>query len=129
VLHIIYYFDLLQILGTGFDYIFLPAIDTYRSILVAWNPSCWMASNPHLGTYSASVKLTLATGGPDWWLTSICGPTTDSDKLLFLNELCALWNNRDGLWLLCSDFNMIYMPMDKSNDRLDLGAWTSSGAF
>jgi hypothetical protein len=58
-------------------------------------------------------------GDSDWWLTTVYGPTSDADKLAFLGELCEIRQSRPGLWLVCSDFNMIYRAEDKSNDKLD----------
>jgi exonuclease III len=38
-------FDIMQILGAGFDYFFLPVVQTRGGILVAWKPSAWNVSN------------------------------------------------------------------------------------
>jgi hypothetical protein len=50
-----------------------------------------------------------------WWLTVVYGPQADQDKIQFLEELLST----SGAWMLCGDFNMIYLAADKNNDRLD----------
>jgi exonuclease III len=35
-IHVILVFDLMQIVGAGFDYFFLPVVQTRGGILVAW---------------------------------------------------------------------------------------------
>jgi hypothetical protein len=74
---------------------------------------------PHLGMFSALVILRTTAGGQEWWLTSVYDPTRDEDKPLFLDELHTVRGTRDGPWILCGDFNMIYRVADKNNDRLD----------
>jgi hypothetical protein len=118
-LHVINDFDLLQILGHGFDYIYPPSVNTSGGILVSWKASPWLVSNPSMGAYSVPTKLRHTIGGSDWWLTSVYGTTTDAGKPAFLEELCELRSNRDGPWLLNCDFNMIYRATYKNNDRLD----------
>jgi hypothetical protein len=54
--------------------------------------------------------------GLPWWLVSVYGPQLDVEKSLFFDELRRLWP-----WLLCGDFNLIYMASNKSNSRLNSG--------
>jgi hypothetical protein len=53
-------------------------------------------------------------------MTTVYGPTNDSQKPLFLHELNQLRQAKVGLpWLVCGDFNMIYQAVDKNNNRLN----------
>lgn len=56
-----------------------------------------------------------------WWLTNVYGPTARADKEDFLAELCDVRTRCPGPWLLCGDFNLIYMARDKNNGRLHRG--------
>ena len=58
--------------------------------------------------------------GLTWWITTVYGPTSDSAKADFLQELRVLRSMLEGPWCLRGDFNLIYRSADKSNDRLDL---------
>lgn len=44
-------FDLLQIVGPGFDYVYLPAIHTHGGILVAWCSTASSITNVSMRTY------------------------------------------------------------------------------
>jgi hypothetical protein len=109
----------LQILGPGYDYIYLPSVQTCDGILVAWKATSWSVSSPSMGIYSISAKIRHVDGSPNWWLTSVYGPTADVDKPMFLEELHELQRSRPSSWLLNGDFNMIYRAEDKSNNWLD----------
>jgi exonuclease III len=101
-------FIVMQILGTGFDYVSLPADGTRGGVLVAWRSSLWSGCSFSVRRFSISVRLAPFTGGDEWWLTSVYGPATDLLKPVFLAELHDLRQVRTGPWLLCGDFNMIY---------------------
>jgi hypothetical protein len=86
-LHVLNDYDVLQLLGHGFDYAFLPSIQTRGSILIAWSRSSWSVSSVASRSYSITAKVKHINGGPDWWLTSVYDPMIDEDKLAFLSEL------------------------------------------
>jgi hypothetical protein len=69
--------------------------------------------------FSILVRVRPASGGAEWWLSSVHGPSRDEEKPAFLELLSDLKQSRGGLWLLCGDFNMIYLAMDKNNDHMD----------
>jgi hypothetical protein len=56
---------------------------------------------------------------PAWWITIVYGPQSDADKIAFLRELRDVRAECPGPWLLCGDFNLIYLNEDKSNDNLN----------
>lgn len=109
-----------EILGTNFDYDYLPAINVAGGILLAWNVDCWAVSNITKGRHSLSARLAEVDSMRDpWWITVVYGPQLDHDKEEFLEELSRFRDAAPGPWLLCGDFNMIYRAQDKNNDRLD----------
>lgn len=57
--------------------------------------------------------------GRQWWLTSVYGPQSYSDKLEFMAELRVIRAACLGPWLLAGDFNLIYRAADKNNANLD----------
>jgi exonuclease III len=118
-MHVITDYDILQVLGLGFEYFYLPASQTRGGILVAWHSSSWVVSNTSSRRFSVSLCVRAATGGPKWWMSIVYEPTAEVDKPAFLEELHSLRQVRNGPWVLCGDFNMIYRAHDKNNDRLD----------
>ena len=110
----------IEILGTTFQYDFVPSVGASGGILLAWSSPAWEVSNVWKGHFSLSVQLT-RPGSADftWWLTTVYGPQPDIDKAQFLDELREFRAVAGGPWLLCGDFNMIYRAQDKNNDRLD----------
>lgn len=59
--------------------------------------------------------------GAPWWLTNVHGPTAREYKAAYLLELRDIRAACSGPWLLCGDFNLIYMASDKNNGRLRRG--------
>jgi exonuclease III len=43
-LNVISYYDVIQLLGSGFEYVYLPVIHTCGGILVAWHAAVWVTS-------------------------------------------------------------------------------------
>jgi exonuclease III len=113
-LNVISEFDIMQLLGVGFDYTYLPSVQTHGGILVTWKASSWSVASSFTKRFSVT-----RVRGPDWWLTSVYGPVADAEKLEFLDELRSVGGSIQGPWLVTGDFNMIYRAQDKSNDRLD----------
>jgi hypothetical protein len=89
-------FIVMQILGTGFDYVSLLADGTRGGVLVAWRSSLWSGCSFSVRRFSISVRLAPVTGGDEWWLTSVYGPATDLLKPVFLAELHDLRQVRTG---------------------------------
>jgi hypothetical protein len=110
-LNVISTFDIMQLAGNGFDYVFLPAVETRGGILVALKASVWLVSHHSIRRFSISIRVKRSMGGGgglEWWLSTIYGPSTDVGNPDFLDELHDLRQVRTGPWLLCGDFNMIY---------------------
>jgi exonuclease III len=58
-------FDVMQILGPGFDYVYLPTLHAIGGILVTWKSVVWSVSSASIRTFSVSIGIKLALGGPD----------------------------------------------------------------
>jgi exonuclease III len=56
-LGVIFDFDVIQIVGAGFDYCYLPAVGTHGGILVAWRSSVWSVSSSMCHTFSVSISI------------------------------------------------------------------------
>jgi hypothetical protein len=117
-LDVISAFDVMQIVGAGFDYFFLPAVHTRGGILVAWQPTVWMVSCTLARQFSVLAKVRHASSDVDWWLSLVYGPFLDADRPAFFEELHALRQVRLGPWLIYGDLKMIYRSQDKNNGRL-----------
>jgi exonuclease III len=111
--------DILQILGQGFDYFYLPADHTRGGILLAWLSSTWLTVSILVQFFSISAHFNLVADSPPWWMTAVYGPCSDEGKPAFLAELSDLRLIWSGPWLLCGDFNMVYRAEDKNNGRVN----------
>jgi hypothetical protein len=82
--------------GSCFDYHFVPVIETWGDILVAWHMEKWSASHMHSSTHTIIVKLTSLASASSlpWWLTTIHGPNCEREKLAFLQELRGIRASR-----------------------------------
>jgi hypothetical protein len=87
--------------------------------LVTWCSASWVMTNMSSRHFSVSLCARPTSGGPEWSLCSVHGPTSDEDKPAFLEELHELSQVRHGPWMLCSGFDMKYRAQDKNNDQLD----------
>jgi hypothetical protein len=119
-------FDVIQILGSGFDYVFLPMVHTWGGILLAWRSSSWVEDGHSSRSYSLLARVRAATSGPEWWLTTVYEPSREADKLAFLTELQERRQLRSGLCMLADNFKIIYRTEDKNNARLN---WWLMGQF
>lgn len=109
---------ILELLGSSFDYYYLPALSTRGGILLPWRTNIWAASNFSTQNFSITLKLRLLIDGFTTWVTTVYGPQGDSEKIQFLDELRKTRQHKLGSWLLCGDFNMIYNTTDKNNANL-----------
>jgi hypothetical protein len=101
-------FDIMQCLGSCFDYFFLPIDGTRGGVLLAWHTNVWFASSTSARDFSISAKLAPVARGEKWWITMVYGPASEELKPNFLAELHDLRQVRDRPWLLMEHFNMIY---------------------
>jgi exonuclease III len=50
-------YDVIQMIGTGFDYIYLSAAQTRGGVLVMWRTTTWSTSSTDTRDFSVSVRL------------------------------------------------------------------------
>jgi exonuclease III len=62
-LDVIYDFDVLQMIGSGYDSFCLPAVQTHWGILVAWCTDTWEVSLCNELSFSVSAKFLPRAGG------------------------------------------------------------------
>jgi hypothetical protein len=89
-------FDVIQILGSGFNYDYLPIVQTRGGILLGWCNSAWVVANPSTRSYSICARVRLASGGPEWWLSTVYGLSHEANKPAFLAELHYMWQVHTG---------------------------------
>jgi exonuclease III len=101
------------------EFTYPPVSDTRGGILIAGRRSLLTFSNPHVGCFSITVKVTHVDSHIVWWLTSVYGPQADGDKALFLDDLEAIRDACPGPWAVVGDFNLILDVADKNNARVN----------
>jgi exonuclease III len=119
ILHVIDDYGVMQLLGVGFEYSYLPSTETHGGILFVWKAVCWAISNTIHSHYSVSIKINHISKGGCQWLISVYGPADDVAKLAFLDELHQFRSAHPEPWLLVSDINMIYEAVHKNNSHLN----------
>jgi hypothetical protein len=58
--------------------------------MVAWRASLWTMSLEHTTAHSLLLKMMHQAASEPWWITVVYGPQGDQEKLLFVQELCAI---------------------------------------
>jgi hypothetical protein len=82
--------DVMELLGQGFGYAYLPADHSHGGIPVTWHRDCWAVSSLSLHELLVSVRLLQFGFSEEWWLTLVYGPPSDEDKPAFLAKLHTL---------------------------------------
>lgn len=85
----------------NFDY--LPAVGTRGGLLIAWDATMAVVSNPHR-TMNALTVLVKPTGGGQWWLTGVYGPQSNEDNIEFMQELVDIRDLHAGPLGTCWGF-------------------------
>ena len=108
--------------GAGFDFACLPAIGVAGGAVTSWRRDLWSVSSSCVRRFSVTVKLSPADGHAEpWWLTNVYGPATRAGKPDFFQELRDINASCPSAWLVCGDFNIIYLASDKNSGRLHRG--------
>ena len=108
--------------GAGFDFACLPAIGVAGGAVTSWRRDLWSVSSSCVRRFSVTVKLSPADGHAEpWWLTNVYGPATRAGKPDFFQELRDIHASCPNAWLVCGDFNVIYLASDKKSGRLHRG--------
>jgi hypothetical protein len=101
----------MQTLGNKFlDFCYLPTAGTHGGILMAWDPDVVTGSDFDIRRFSVTSRFVV--GSNSWWLTTVYGPHSDEDQVLFLDELRDIRASHQGGWVVTGDFNMIYQATD-----------------
>ena len=86
-----------------------------------WDNDYVNIENIHIGTHLISTDVTIRSCGTAFRITTVYGPSSDTDKRAFLDEATAARPTApDAKWLILGDFNLIYQAADKSNGNLNL---------
>ncbi|XP_071677148.1 uncharacterized protein [Lolium perenne] len=91
-------FDIAQWFGARFDgFVYVPAVGSAGGVLVAWRSEDVRVLASRVDRFSVSIHIVKGDGAA-WWLTTVYGPTCDSLKDEFLNELRMLRAAIVGPW-------------------------------
>ena len=74
---------------------------------MAWDPDFVTVSDVSLKAYSLTARITMRLSNISYMLTTVYGPSQDSEKPAFIAELKDLKPPQDIPWLCLGDFNLI----------------------
>ena len=86
---------------------------------IFWNSKLSTIASHVVGEFAITAKATLLQQSSSFWLTTVYGPTEDSRKPDFPNELARTAPPPSDPWLINGDFNLIYEARDKNNHHLN----------
>jgi exonuclease III len=108
-----------SMLGSAFEYDFVPTDVTRGGILVTWRAERWYASLAHQLPHALTRMMSLYASSTPWWLVVVYDPHIDQDKVAFLQELRSTRLGRASPCMFCRDFNLIYKASNKNNAHLN----------
>jgi hypothetical protein len=118
-----------QCLGSSFDgFVCLLAEETRGGVVLAWDSSVIQISHVSYDSYAITGEITYRDGSK-WWLTTVYGPHTVEEKIMFLDELLERRALCPGPWMVAGDFNMILNASEKKNENLDRNMMQRFRAF
>lgn len=112
-----------EILGTQFreNFIYKPAVGTRGGILIACSSDFEITHEPLAdGPNSISGTVRDRTNNDSWTISAVYGPQTDSDKILFIEELKNIKQFAQACWMVTGDFNLIKKADEKNNGNINL---------
>jgi hypothetical protein len=98
---------------------YLPADETRGGIAIAWNRDFITATHPVMKIHTLTMTLTVNLTNTSFVLTTVYGPTEQSEKTGFLNELIGCQSSQTTPWICLGDFNLIYEARDKNNGNIN----------
>jgi len=105
-----------EFLGNQLDsFEYIPADGTRGGILIAWRSDMVEATGTIKKDFSISMHIKLKWMQTPFLLTTVYGPSEDSLKPHFMDELLSLKPQTDYPWLYVGDFNLICDAADKNN--------------
>ncbi|WVZ69147.1 LOW QUALITY PROTEIN: hypothetical protein U9M48_017983 [Paspalum notatum var. saurae] len=108
-----------DMLGALFDHVEAPSVGLSGGLLLACRHDIWAISAVEVWHRSITARVQVLSSSTNWWLTVVYGPCSAVERVEFLRELRNLRAVQPGPWMICGDFNMIYLAADKNNSRLD----------
>jgi hypothetical protein len=112
-------FVIMQCLGPSFDgYVYLPADETRGGILLAWDTSVIEIAHVSFDSYAITGEVK-SKDNNRWWISTVYGPQSREEKMVFLTELAERRSLCPGPWMVVGDFNMILFASEKNNGILD----------
>ena len=111
------------------DCIALPGIGTRGGAAIFWNRELVSVVSQALGIYSIMSQVTVLSCSSQFLITTIYGPSDDTNKYEFLVDLVRCAPPSGAPWLINDNFNVIYEARDKSNlnlSRIIMGRFRSA---
>lgn len=105
------------------SYTYLPVggiLGKRGGILLLWNDDVVDIKHIIKRTFSLTASVIIKESALSFNLTLVYGPTKDSEKANFLNEISNAAPQPDVKWLILGVFNLIYKARDKNNSNLNL---------
>jgi hypothetical protein len=90
-----------------YSFAFSPSIGASGGLLTAWNTSLFDGSVVQANSYAITMKLLCRLDNKCIHVTNIYGPSSSSQKLLFITWLMNLDSAEFDHWTLGGDFNLI----------------------
>jgi exonuclease III len=100
-------------------YSYLPANHTRGGILVGWNEDLIEVTNIMPKVHSLTMNTIIRESSSAFLPIVVYGPSDDTSKPEFLQELQSLKPHDSTTWLVVGDFNLIYQASDKNNQNLN----------
>ena len=100
--------------------VWLPSIGVCGGILVAASDRFFKISQSYLTTNTVSTQIKMLANNEEWSITGVCGPQSNTDKILFLQEIIDIRQHVLPAWLLLGDFNLILSAQDKNNTCINM---------
>lgn len=108
------------------NFIELNAEGTRGGILLVWSSSFSLVSS-FINSFCVSVIL--QKKGFHFLVTGVYGPQSDSDKLLFMDELKSISDTHDMPWMLVGDFNLFRGMQDTTGNIRNIGTMQGFNSF
>lgn len=101
------------------DCVVLPTEGTRGGAAIFWDKNLVVVTSQAISHFSITAKVTVVSSATSFFLTTVYGPSDDTNKADFLVELVRFAPPLGSPWLLNGDFNVIYEARDKNNLNLN----------
>ena len=97
----------------------LPAVGTRGGAAIFWDKTVVDIVSHSIGRFSITARVLELHSRLHFWITTVYGPTDDTQKDSFLAEIAATAPSTVEPWMINGDFNMIYQVADKNNANIN----------